>query len=130
PDPENVSAIAAIIRNAMSSMDKRYAGQLNHLMNSKPDMCMRMALGLLDYKNSLIVTNVSKFGFYETDFGAGIPRLVRPTLRTLPNVVVVMPCHPDIGGYELVIALAKDVANIVVQNKRFMSLVDSHHLDI
>ncbi|KAJ1801594.1 hypothetical protein LPJ59_000159 [Coemansia sp. RSA 2399] len=129
-DPENVSAIATMIRNAMSSMDKRYAGQLNHMMNSKADMCMRVAVGLNDYKNALTVTNIGKLGLYETDFGAGIPRLVRPTLRALPNVVVLMPCHPDIGGYELVITLANDVANIVVQNKSFMSLVDSHNLDI
>ncbi|KAJ2552506.1 hypothetical protein EV175_003285 [Coemansia sp. RSA 1933] len=129
-DPENVLAVATIVREAMSSTDKTYIGQSNHLINREPDMYMRLATGYLKYKSSLAVTNVSMFDQYGLDFGAGIPRLIRSASQAFMNYIEVMPCHPDIGGYEVVMMLRPGIAQIIAQNKGWMRLVDSYHLGV
>ncbi|KAJ2396120.1 hypothetical protein GGI23_004033 [Coemansia sp. RSA 2559] len=126
---ESLSKIATELRNILLATDEKFVGQFNFLMNSESDMFMRVVLKYRK-QNSITVSNVSKTGYYEIDFGAGIPCLVRPIFRATPNLISVMPCHPDIGGYDVLAHLDRDVAKIVAQDKRWMGLVDSHYLDI
>ncbi|KAJ2543155.1 hypothetical protein EV175_006001 [Coemansia sp. RSA 1933] len=102
-DPENVLAIATPVREVISSTNKTYIGQFNHLINSEPDMYLRLNMCYYKYKSLLVVTNVSKFDQYKLDFGAGIPHLIRPSLQSFVNAILVMSSHPDIGGYEVVL---------------------------
>ncbi|KAJ1662565.1 hypothetical protein IW140_005294 [Coemansia sp. RSA 1813] len=129
-NPRNISAIAANIREGVSVIDEKYIGQFNRLINSEPDMFVRVGTSYLNFKNRLVVSNVTKSGYYEADFGAGIPCLVRPTYRTIMNTIFIMLGHPDVGGYDLVMTLKKDVAKMVSQNEKWIGLVDSYNIDI
>ncbi|KAJ2546459.1 hypothetical protein EV175_005594 [Coemansia sp. RSA 1933] len=130
PDSEHVSAVATKVREAISATDKTYIGQLNHLINSEPDMSIRMNINFIKYKSVLSVTNFSRLGYYELDFGGGIPRMVHFAPNSLLNIVEVMRCHPDIGGYKVTMSLAAGITKLVSQNERWMKLVDSYHLDV
>ncbi|KAJ1664231.1 hypothetical protein IW140_005257 [Coemansia sp. RSA 1813] len=127
---ENISAIATSVRTVISRTDEKYVGQLNYLLNSESDIYMRQAMYHSRIKNRLVVSNVSKSSYYKTDFGAGIPTFVRVALHSFPNTVVVMCGHPDDGGYNLVMTLEKEMAEMVVQNKLWMDLVDSYNIDV
>ncbi|KAJ2527812.1 hypothetical protein EV175_007515, partial [Coemansia sp. RSA 1933] len=100
PDSEHVSAVATKVREAISATDKTYIGQLNHLINGEPDMSTRMHINFIKYKSVLSVTNISRLNHYELDFGGGIPRMVHPAPNSILNILEVMTCHPDIGGYK------------------------------
>ncbi|KAJ1667692.1 hypothetical protein IW140_001250 [Coemansia sp. RSA 1813] len=127
---ENISAVATNIKDAISTTDKKYIGQLNNLINSESDSHMRLITNCRKYENIITISNVSKASYYEMDFGSGTPSLVRPTFRVTSNSVFIMPCHSDIGGYDFVMALERDVAGVVVQDKHWMRLVDSYDFDI
>ncbi|KAJ1799860.1 hypothetical protein LPJ59_001528 [Coemansia sp. RSA 2399] len=129
-NPENIAAVATNIREAISATDKKYIGQLNSLINRESDSYMRLITNFRKYENILTISNVSKAGYYAVDFGAGIPRLFRPTFRVSSNAIFIMPCHPDIGGYDFVMALERSVAGVVVQDKHWMHMVDSYDFDI
>ncbi|KAJ2557711.1 hypothetical protein EV175_001180 [Coemansia sp. RSA 1933] len=128
--PENIAAVASIIREAISTTDKNYIGQMNSLINRESDSYMRLIANFRKYENSLTISNTSKAGYYDIDFGAGIPCLFRPVFRVSTNAIFVMPCHPDIGGFDFVMVLEKNVAGAVVQDKHWMHMVDSYDFDI
>ncbi|KAJ2087101.1 hypothetical protein IW138_005199 [Coemansia sp. RSA 986] len=127
---ENISKISSEIKNAVAATDAKYAGQLNCMLNSESDMPIRQACYYYKSNNRLTVSNVSKSGYYKTDFGAGIPFLIRPMLCAFPGIIMIMPCHPDMDGYDIIMNLEMDVANIVSRDKQWMDLVESYHLDI
>ncbi|KAI9500000.1 hypothetical protein BX070DRAFT_231044 [Coemansia spiralis] len=52
--------------------------------------------------------------------------LVRPPAHASPGLVFILPAHPDIGGYELSFNVTDGVAKKLVQNKFWMSFVDSY----
>ncbi|KAJ2513723.1 hypothetical protein H4217_006169 [Coemansia sp. RSA 1939] len=130
PSVPNLLAIASEIRKSLLSMDTEYVGQLNYLLNKEPDTHMRLAIHNAQFKNRIMVSCISKVGHYSLDFGDGTPLLARPLFRSYPNTVFIMPSHPDLGGCDVVMSLDRDVANLIVNDKNWMRLVDTHAFDI
>ncbi|KAJ2763319.1 hypothetical protein H4S06_000159 [Coemansia sp. BCRC 34490] len=131
-NPENLSAVATNIRKGVAAMSEEYFSQLNNLLNKDIDAHMRLAMHTAKYKNRLMVSKISKYSHYKTDFGAGNPILVRPTLLSFPNVILIMPSRPDsdFDGYDIIMPLDKDTAKLVFQDKYWMELVDSYDYSV
>ncbi|KAJ2516399.1 hypothetical protein H4217_004607 [Coemansia sp. RSA 1939] len=127
---ENLSAVAASIRNAIAATDNDYVGQINYLINSVSDSHMRLVASYHKYKNRVTVSNVSKYNCYGLDFGTGAPSVVRPVLSVALNSIFVMPGHPDVGGYDFVVFAEERVSELIVQNRYWMNLVDSFNLEV
>ncbi|KAJ1799861.1 hypothetical protein LPJ59_001529 [Coemansia sp. RSA 2399] len=126
PVDKALSTLALRIHQAASSIDELYVSQLGCLLNSEPDSYMRLILNNAKQRRKLMISSQVRFAHYQVDFGAGSPTLVRLAPYAFPDVVFVMPGNPTMGGYELVLNLAPEVAINVVQNDSWMNLVDKY----
>ncbi|KAJ1737269.1 hypothetical protein LPJ72_000640 [Coemansia sp. Benny D160-2] len=124
PTDEALSALALIIHEVVASSDEKVYSQLGYLAESKADNYLRMGFGTWTCKKKLLTSNHSRLGHYEVDFGAGIPSLVRHGPQVSTDVAYVMATNPKVGGYEIELKLAPEVAAKVVQNASWMKLVD------
>ncbi|KAJ1770847.1 hypothetical protein LPJ74_002833 [Coemansia sp. RSA 1843] len=124
-----VPTIATSIKDLVSTVDRRSVGNLNHLVNSEPSARINIAIHNAKHKNKATVTSISKYGAYKLNFGTGTPTLERPVFRSFPNLIHAVLFHPDIGGYNIVMAPERDVANIVAHHKQRIHLVDSCYFD-
>ncbi|KAI9503770.1 hypothetical protein GGI25_003846 [Coemansia spiralis] len=122
---ESLLAIASSIRLAVDSTNKEYVRQYKYMYNKEPDCHIRHMLHNIKHKNKIMISSRTRFPYYKMDFGAGDPAKARPMFLAFPNVVVIMPCHPEDNGYELAFSLSKDMVKKVLQNKLWMSLVDN-----
>ncbi|KAJ1663141.1 hypothetical protein IW140_005312 [Coemansia sp. RSA 1813] len=128
--PKALSAVASGIRQAVNSMSKRYIGQYSTLLNKCTDGYLRAILNDSSLRYGVFVTNHTRFGHYTVDFGAGIPSLVRPCTLAFPNIVFIMPCHPDTDAYEFAMPLTSAVRKNIVQDKSWMQLVEKYSFDV
>ncbi|KAJ2087033.1 hypothetical protein IW138_005252 [Coemansia sp. RSA 986] len=130
PTPKTLASITKQIRTMVSDMDAQAVGQHCHFVNKKSDGYVRLMMGMLGYKYKLAVSNHLGFDHYGVDFGMGAPILVRPAFLSFPNSVLIMPCHPDVGGCEIAMTLTLDVAEKVIRNTTWMSLVDKFDFNV
>ncbi|KAJ1894032.1 hypothetical protein LPJ81_005246 [Coemansia sp. IMI 209127] len=130
PTPKTLAEIATGVREMVNTTDAQYIGQLAHLTNKTSDGYVRVMMGLASHKYMLAVSNHISFVHYDIDFGNGIPMCVRPAFLAFPNAAFIMPCHPDLGGYEIAMTLTPRVADKAVQNEYWMGLVDKHDYDV
>ncbi|KAI9504431.1 hypothetical protein BX070DRAFT_222173 [Coemansia spiralis] len=126
PTPKVLATIASSTRQAVTNTSERFANQYIGAINREPDSYMRLSLSFMKKRWVAVVSNNSRTDFYKLDFGAGIPKLVRPPAHSFPGLVLVLPAHPDIGGYELAFNVTPGVAKRLVQHKFWMSFVDNY----
>ncbi|KAJ2398597.1 hypothetical protein GGI23_003148, partial [Coemansia sp. RSA 2559] len=79
PTAETLSMIALKMRQAISTVDEQYAGQIGYLWDKDPDSYMWAVMRSVKGRNKLAISNQSKFAHYDVDFGACIPSMVRHT---------------------------------------------------
>ncbi|KAJ2685347.1 hypothetical protein GGH99_003791 [Coemansia sp. RSA 1285] len=126
PTDKALSALALKTHQAVSDVDKEYIGQFGHLLNKEPDSYMRLTLCNAKHRRKLVISTQVRFAHYKVDFGAETPLLVRFTPYAFPDVVLVMPGNPEIGGYEITLNLAPEIAAHVIQDAGWMKMVDKY----
>ncbi|KAJ2610565.1 hypothetical protein EV177_003908 [Coemansia sp. RSA 1804] len=126
PTDKALSALALKTHQAVSDVDKEYIGQFGHLLNKEPDSYMRLTLCNAKHRRKLVISTQVRFAHYKVDFGAGTPLLVRFAPYAFPDVVLVMPGNPEIGGYEITLNLAPEIAAHVIQDAGWMKIVDKY----
>ncbi|KAJ2758303.1 hypothetical protein H4S06_002763 [Coemansia sp. BCRC 34490] len=126
PTDKALSALALKTHQAVLDVDKEYIGQFGHLLNKEPDSYMRLTLCNARHRRKLVISTQVRFAHYKVDFGAGTPLLVRFTPYAFPDVVLVMPGNPEIGGYEITLNLAPEIATHVIQDAGWMKMVDKY----
>ncbi|KAJ2661226.1 hypothetical protein IWW48_002522 [Coemansia sp. RSA 1200] len=115
--PQALATIACSIRRAVNSVDERYCNQLGYMFNKARCSYVDMLLQITKTKNTFVCTNHTRFKYYGIDFGNGLPALVRPSFLVFENDFVIMPAHPDVGGYELVFTTVPEVAKYIDESK-------------
>ncbi|KAJ2396266.1 hypothetical protein GGI23_003979 [Coemansia sp. RSA 2559] len=128
--PKSLTAVASRIRQAVAGMSKRSIGQHYTLLNNSSDAFIRAMLYCNKFKYRQMVSNHTRFEHYSVNFGAGIPDLIRPATLAFPDVVFVMPCHPDTDAYEISMTLTRSVRKNIVQVKSWMQFVEKYSFDI
>ncbi|KAJ2400650.1 hypothetical protein GGI23_001903 [Coemansia sp. RSA 2559] len=126
PTAEALSAIALRMRQAISTADEQYAGQVGTLLDKETDSYMWSVLCYVRTGSKLVLSNQSRFAHYDVDFGAGIPSMVRHAPHAFTDVVFIMPANPSIGGYELDFNFSPAVEANLVQNNNWMKMVDRY----
>ncbi|KAJ1891527.1 hypothetical protein LPJ81_005728 [Coemansia sp. IMI 209127] len=101
----------------VDGIDERYCNQMGHILNKYPCSYVDMVLQITKMTNSFASTNHTRFKYYEMDFGCGPPTLVRPAFLVFENDFVIMPAHPDIGGYELAFTTVPNVEEAMKQSE-------------
>ncbi|KAJ2558515.1 hypothetical protein EV175_000751 [Coemansia sp. RSA 1933] len=115
--PRVLASVACNIRRAVDGLDQRYCEQIGHLINKNASGYVDLVLGITKMDNTLVSTNHARFGYYQMDFGGGAPLLVRPAFLIFENDFVIMPGHPDIGGYELAFTMLPQVAKVMMASE-------------
>ncbi|KAJ2515056.1 hypothetical protein GGI11_002329 [Coemansia sp. RSA 2049] len=115
--PQALATVACSIRRAVNSVDERYCNQLGYMFNNARCSYVDMLLQITKTKNTFVCTNHTRFKYYEMDFGNGVPVLVRPSFLVFENDFVIMPAHPDVGGFELAFTTVPEVAKHIDDSK-------------
>ncbi|KAJ2399477.1 hypothetical protein GGI23_002634, partial [Coemansia sp. RSA 2559] len=115
--PQVLAAVACSIRRMVDGIDGRYCNKMGYQLNKCPGSYVDMVLQITKLSNSIVSTNHTRFKYYEIDFGSGTPMLVRPAFLVFENDLVIMPAHPDIGGYELAFTTVPEVEVAMKQSE-------------
>ncbi|KAJ2555321.1 hypothetical protein EV175_002295 [Coemansia sp. RSA 1933] len=127
PTDEALSDLAHTIRQAVSTVDEQYAGQVGYLLNKESDSYTWLMWCGATGRSELAVSNQSRFPHYEVDFGAGMPSMVRHAPHSFTNTVFVMPANPKTGGgYIVEMNISPATESNLVKNNNWMKLVDSY----
>ncbi|KAJ2850535.1 hypothetical protein GGI22_005374 [Coemansia erecta] len=128
--PKVLATVASGVRQSVAGMSKRSIGQYCTLLNRSADTCMRALVYSSTSKYRVFVSNITRVCYYATDFGAGIPNLVRFGTLASSNMVFVLPCHPASNAYEFSMMVTPDIGHNILQNKSWMQLVDKYSADV
>ncbi|KAJ2216985.1 hypothetical protein EV179_000751 [Coemansia sp. RSA 487] len=115
--PKILAAVACNIRRAVDGLDEQYCSQLGNLLYKNPSGIVNANMQTIAMNNAFASTNHSRFGYYEVDFGSGLPVLVRPVFFVLENAVIIMPTRPGQDGHELVFVMASEVAKNMMEGE-------------
>ncbi|KAJ2685811.1 hypothetical protein GGH99_003653 [Coemansia sp. RSA 1285] len=129
PTEDVLSTLAPKIRRIASESHVEYYAQEGYLLDNRPDKYLYDMFFDPEYDDCLELSNHSRFAHYEVDFGSGIPELVRNAPDACNILAYIMPANPKVGGYNIELKLAPDVAAYVVQNTSWMKLVDTYEVN-
>ncbi|KAJ2849349.1 hypothetical protein IWW36_002686, partial [Coemansia brasiliensis] len=97
--PELLASVAHSVRQSTDAVTKEYIAQMTYGADLEADIAVRPLIYKSRVPERLICTNFTRFGFYQTDFGWGIAEFVGPINYKLPKYAVLLPTHPELGGY-------------------------------
>ncbi|KAJ2568072.1 hypothetical protein IW140_004160 [Coemansia sp. RSA 1813] len=115
--PKILAAVACNIRRAVDGLDERYCKQIGHLINKNPSGHVYANMQVTTVNNAFVVTNHTRFGYYDSDFGSGLPVLVRPAFLVFENDFVIMPARPGQDGYELAFTVVPKVVKNMMESE-------------
>ncbi|PIA16251.1 hypothetical protein COEREDRAFT_87215 [Coemansia reversa NRRL 1564] len=100
-----VSKIASNVRLMTNSVDERYVASYIRAIVAEPDAMFRPLIYGAPPPAKMIVSNHTRLGQYQVDFGWGVPRWVSPLDLTAPNLCFVLPAPPPQDGIMVHIAM-------------------------
>ncbi|KAJ2753079.1 hypothetical protein GGI19_003380 [Coemansia pectinata] len=119
----SLALVARRVRQLVSHVDAPYIAQLLDMLNSDPSRFM-CPLAQDITRMPAVVSNQSRFEFYNADFGSGIPAWVSPIEIQFPHYVSIIPVHPLAGGYGIHITMSERAMANILRNKYWMNTVD------
>ncbi|KAJ2590130.1 hypothetical protein IWW49_002170 [Coemansia sp. RSA 1797] len=96
--PEVLAQVALGVRKSTNEITSEYIAQVINGGNAESDVVFRPLVYNAGVAEKLMVTNLSRFTFYTTDFGWGVPQFVAQTNTKFPKVAKLFPAHPSKGG--------------------------------
>ncbi|KAJ2501035.1 hypothetical protein GGH96_002256 [Coemansia sp. RSA 1972] len=96
--PDILAQVALGVRKSTNEITSEYIAQVIHGAESESDVVFRQLLYTARVAEKLMVTNLSRFTFYTTDFGWGAPQFVAPVNGKFPKFASFFPAHPSKGG--------------------------------
>ncbi|KAJ2388038.1 hypothetical protein GGI23_006145, partial [Coemansia sp. RSA 2559] len=75
-NPQVLAAVACNIRRAVDSLDERYCEQIGYLINKNHCSHVSVNMQVTTASNACVMSNLTRFAYYQTDFGSGAPALV------------------------------------------------------
>ncbi|KAJ1665854.1 hypothetical protein IW140_002935 [Coemansia sp. RSA 1813] len=130
PSAQLVAELATRTHRVVASINERASHQYFGLLNRQPYGHLQYLLHQVKLRHMAYIANNTRSAFHTVDFGAGTPALVRPPSHGFPNLVIVLPGHPDVGGYEASFTLCREVAERIIKHKYWMSFVDKYDFDV
>ncbi|KAJ2558204.1 hypothetical protein EV175_000903 [Coemansia sp. RSA 1933] len=125
-----VAELATRTHRVVASMNERSARQYFGVLNRTPYGHIQYLLSQAQLRHMMYIANNTRSAFHTVDFGAGTPALARPPSHGFPNLVIVLPAHPDVGGYEASFTLCREVAQRIIKHNYWMSFVDKYDFDV
>ncbi|KAJ2143175.1 hypothetical protein IW136_001733 [Coemansia sp. RSA 678] len=95
---EILAQVALGVRKSTNGVTSEYIAQVVHEAESESDFVSRPLVHNTFVAERLMVTNLSRFTFYTTDFGWGVPQFVGPVNAKFPKIATFFPAHPSKGG--------------------------------
>ncbi|KAJ2358779.1 hypothetical protein IWW50_003548 [Coemansia erecta] len=105
--PELLAKVAAGIHSSVQNVDEEYIRGVVDLYNSESDYHLRPLLYDKQYTEKLFSSNLSGMGWYDSDFGWGIPEFVTFKDGPFGPIIAIMPAHPSLDGYVVHTAFSK-----------------------
>ncbi|KAJ1889552.1 hypothetical protein LPJ81_006107 [Coemansia sp. IMI 209127] len=130
PSARLVAELATRTHRVVASIGERAVSQYFGLLNRTPYGHLQCMLHQVQLRHMMYIANNTRSAFHTVDFGAGAPALARPPSHGFPNLVIVLPGHPRVGGYEVSFTLCREVAERIVNHKYWMSFVDKCDFDV
>ncbi|KAJ2241647.1 hypothetical protein GGH97_004208 [Coemansia sp. RSA 475] len=110
------SSIASSVRSVVDTVSDKYMSGIDNALNRNP-ACFAHSLALsITTPEKVIITNQSRFGLYECDFGFGAPKWIAPMATFLTNFASVLPVGPNHDGYHVYLSVEKYVMNDILSN--------------
>ncbi|KAJ1756344.1 hypothetical protein GGH15_001257 [Coemansia sp. RSA 562] len=109
---EALTQVALGVRKSTNEITSEYIAQSIHEAESESDFVFRPLVHNTFVAERMMVTNLSRFTFYTTDFGWGIPQFVGPVNAKFPKFTWFYPAHPSKGGIYIHL---NDYSNILQQ---------------
>ncbi|KAJ2850284.1 hypothetical protein IWW36_002032 [Coemansia brasiliensis] len=107
----------SLVRKAVNDLDEKYVGAVDSVIRGSNCYAHSLALAVTT-REKLIVTNQTRFGLYDCDFGIGAPKWVGPMPTFLTNYSSILPTNPlDNQGYYVYMSLEKYLMESVLQNE-------------
>ncbi|KAJ2748952.1 hypothetical protein GGI19_005897, partial [Coemansia pectinata] len=119
----SLALVARRVRQLVSHVDAPYIAQLLGMLNSDP-LHFTCPLAQDITRMPGVVSNRSRFEFYNGDFGSGIPAWVDPIEIPFPLYEAIIPVHPSTGGYRIHITMSKRAIANILRNMHWMITVD------
>ncbi|KAJ2510635.1 hypothetical protein GGI11_005414 [Coemansia sp. RSA 2049] len=130
PSARLVAELATRAHRSVATLSERAARQYFGILNRQPYGHLQYVLHQVKLRNMMYIANNTRSAFHTIDFGAGAPALARAPAHGFPNLVIILPGHPSVGGYEASFTLCREVAERIVRHKYWMSFVDKHDIDV
>ncbi|KAJ2829426.1 hypothetical protein IWW50_000860 [Coemansia erecta] len=97
--PEMLAKVAASINDGVRDADEMHVRNFMDLFSSAPDYYMRAMFYDKQRNRMAFSSNLSRMGWYNVDFGWGIPEFVTFADGHIMPITLILPAHPSLDGY-------------------------------
>ncbi|KAJ1862592.1 hypothetical protein LPJ78_004610 [Coemansia sp. RSA 989] len=116
-NPAAFGTSCLLVRKAVNNLDEKYIGAVDKTLRGSNCYAHSLALAVTT-REKIIVTNQTRFGLYDCDFGAGAPKWIGPLPNFVTNYSSILPTNPlDNQGYYVYMSLEKELMSSVLQNE-------------
>ncbi|KAJ2358584.1 hypothetical protein GGF43_000712 [Coemansia sp. RSA 2618] len=119
------AGIAASVRKMVSNLTDEYISGLDYQIGGNSTSYAHALALAITTAEKVIITNQTRFGLYECDFGFGTPKWISPMSSFVTNFASILPVNPTQDGYNVYLSLEKYVMNSVLKNEFW-----SQHTDL
>ncbi|KAJ2774805.1 hypothetical protein IWQ57_000660 [Coemansia nantahalensis] len=117
-DPAKVLATGSSgIRQMVDGLTGPFVSRIDHSLNSDPTCHSHAWAQVIVRARKVTITNQSRFGLYECDFGSGAPAWISWPPTFVANLAAILPRRANADGYDLYLSVEKQIMTGILENK-------------
>ncbi|KAJ2162430.1 hypothetical protein GGF46_000671 [Coemansia sp. RSA 552] len=121
---KELAPICTDVRNAVDNATEKLIREVYDIQNKSASHFAFTIAQMMAIEQRILITNQSRFTFYENDFGQGIPECVYPMPWFPADVAAIQPVHPSSDGVNIFLAHKEHIMAKILSNELWTKYVE------